>query len=113
MAEELIQLPGGPDVFTIPIENHLRNLWELEPGIMYFWSSSCWLVVTLNLLPSLLLLCCLWPASLLRSRAFWVLAGGTRGQFLCQQVSGSVSVGKTIKEKPAGSFTLATLGSEV
>ena len=75
---ECIQLPGG-SFFVIPKENHLRNVWELEPGITYFWSAPFWLVVILNLLPSLLLLCCLWLASLLRSCAFWVLTGGARG----------------------------------
>lgn len=82
LVEEHVQLPGG--FFITPKENHLRNVWELEPGIMYFWSSPFWLAVTLNLFPSLLLLCCPWR-TLLNSCAFWVLAGGARGKFLCQQ----------------------------
>ena len=77
LVEERVQLPGR--FFIIPKENHLRNVWELEPGIMYFWSSPFWLVVTLNLVPSLLLLCCLWLTLLLKSCAFWVVAGGVRG----------------------------------
>ena len=83
LVEQHVGLPGG--FFIIPTENRLRSVWELEPGIIYFWSSPFWLVVTLNLLPSTLLLCCLGLAFLLKSCAFWLLAGGARGQSLCWQ----------------------------
>lgn len=60
------------------------------------WASPLWLVVTLRLLHSLVFLCCLWPAFLLRLRVCWALAGGSRASFYVSSMSGSMPIGMNV-----------------